>query len=133
MAIQLFDYLNSINMTKKNLVRTAQDPSVEERSFPTFMGMRFLSYHEDALFLVNELNQVATVECGLTPQQHYEFLLHVLPKSKRFAKWQKSDKDEAIELVMSMYKYSYTAARDVVALLTDEDIRQLKELTGGQT
>ena len=98
MAIQLFDYLNSINMTKKNLVRTAQDPSMEERSFPTFMGMRFLSYHEDALFLVNELNQVATVECGLTPQQHYEFLLHVLPKSKRFAKWQKSDKDEAIEL-----------------------------------
>ena len=56
----MIDALNSINQTKVNLIRTAADPSVEERSFPVFPVLRSLSYHQDILFLVNELQRRGT-------------------------------------------------------------------------
>jgi len=133
MAQSFIEYLNSINSTKVNLVRTAQDPSVEAPGIPMFMVMRSLSYHQNAILLVNELNRRSTKDFGLTPQMQYEYLLNVLPKGKRFAKWEKSAKDEAIETIKSLYKYSHEAAKDVVSLLSESDIRQLQQLTGGQS
>ena len=133
MAASFIDYLNSINSTKTNLVRSASDPDVEARGIPMFMIMRSLSYHQDAILLVNELNMKSLKDFGLSPQMQYEYLLNVLPKGKRFAKWQKSAKDDAIDIICLLYKYSYKAAKDVVSLLSDDDLRELTELTGGQT
>lgn len=129
----MIDFLNSINQTKVNLIRTAADPSVEERSFPVFPVLRSLSYHQDILFLVNELNRCAFPTNNLTPQMQYEFLLNVIPKGRRFAKWAKTEKDEAIELLQLHFKYSYDKAKDACLLLTNEDLQELKQLTGGQT
>ena len=41
--------------------------------------------------------------------------------------------EEAIELLQLHFKYSYDKAKDACLLLTNEDLQELKQLTGGQT
>jgi hypothetical protein len=127
----MIDFLNSINQTKVDLIRTSYDPSVEEKAFPPFPVMRSLSYSQDTLFIVNELNIHSTVFSGLSKLQQYDFLMKMVPKGRRFAKWAKSDKDEAVDFLVEHYKYSHTKAKDAASLLSSEDIRELLNSRGG--
>ncbi len=127
----MIDFLNSINQTKVDLIRSAYDPSVEEKAFPPFPVMRSLSYSPDTLLIVNELNIHSTVFSGLSKLQQYDFLMKMVPKGRRYAKWEKSPKDEAIDFLVEHYKYSHTKAKDAVSLLSPEDIRELLKSTGG--
>ena len=47
-------------------------------------------------------------------------------KNKRFSKWHKAEKSELLEIVMEFYGYSIKRAKEVLPLLTTEDIEQMK-------
>tara|TARA_Y100000004_G_scaffold132038_1_gene149011 strand:+ start:1376 stop:1750 length:375 start_codon:yes stop_codon:yes gene_type:complete len=111
-----FDYLNSINFTKKNIM-------TEEKSYVPFIVNRGLGYFKDTAIIANEMN----VNCHLDHKMQYDFLREIVPKKKRFSKWHKAEEDEKIDIIKSYYGYSYSTAKNVADLFDSEAIIELKE------
>ena len=131
--MNLSEALNSINFTKKNLIRN-DDGSINEeeaKSFPSYIVLRSLSYHTDCVPYVAYLNQMMTKEHGMSNAMQYEFLLHTIPKGKRFAKWSKPKNEKALELIMEYNTVSYNVAKDYLRLLNEEQINELLLARGG--
>lgn len=133
--MNLIDALNSINDTKVNIIRNSGAPLVAEKLYPAFPVMRSLSYHQDIILLINELNTRGLSEHAVTNKMHYEFLLNFVPKKRRFAKWEKPEISDDVKLIMDHLNYSEEKAREILALniLAPEDIENLQNMkqTGG--
>ena len=131
--MNLGEYLDAINSSKVNVVRDNEvSREAAEKSYEPFVISRSLSYFEDSVLFVNELNRYSTV----SKIQHFEFLLHSLRRRKRFAKWSKAEKpNDVIKAIMHQYDYSQKRAMEVVGLLNDEQKQELisKMNKGGQT
>jgi|TARA_B110000908_G_scaffold27270_1_gene31926 hypothetical protein len=112
-----FDYLNSVNMTKKDIM----DP-LEESKYPAFMVNRGLSYFQDTVLLANEMNR----SHQLDGRMQYDFLRTSIRKRKRFSKWVKKDAVDNVALVKEYYNYSDSKAESVMDLFTSEDIAAIK-------
>lgn len=115
-----FEFLNSINSTKRNLVR---EGDCAESDYKPFLTNRALSYHLDAIFDANDMNMRAHLP-GLC---QYEYYLNNLPKRKRFAKWGKTEADENVEAVMEYFGYSYKKAEEILSILTEDDIAMIHD------
>lgn len=133
MANGPFDFLNDINGTKANRIRGSDMRESEEKQYNKFLTARSLSYFQDTVAIVNELNIHGTAAHGITPMQHYEFLLYSVPKGRRFGKWAKPELESRVELIQECYGYSYVKARAVADLLTEDDYQRLlaSRETGG--
>jgi len=126
--MSFFDFLNSINDNKKDLLK--EDPLTEKDYIP-FMINRGLSYFPDTVMFANEMNQHA----GAPKNWQYDFYRIGIVKKKRFSKWHKRDQNsEELELVMKEYNYSSEKAAKALQLLTEDQIQKLKEKynTGGK-
>jgi hypothetical protein len=124
--MDLFQALNNVNYDKKNLIRDSDAPDVAEKLYPKFPVSRSLSYSMDAILLVNELNTRGLAQHDITNKQHFEFLLHVLPKKKRYGKWEKPEVSEETQLLIDCYNYSYEKAKEAAAVLTTEQLDEIK-------
>lgn len=109
-----FDYLNSINSTKKDLM----DDPLNEKHYVSFVVNRSLSYFNDTVLLANEMNRYHHLDEKL----QYHFLLNIIRKRKRFSKWVKPEVENDIELVKEYYGYSNDKARQVLSLLSPEQL-----------
>jgi len=109
-----FDFLNSINMTKKDLM---EDPDTEKQYVP-FVVNRTLSYFPDTVAIANEMNKYHHLDSKL----QYQFLINIIRKRKRFSKWIKSDLENNIEKVKEYYGYSMDKARQVMPLLSTDQL-----------
>lgn len=109
-----FDFLNSINMTKKDLM---EDPDTEKQYVP-FVVNRSLSYFPDTVAIANEMNKYHHLDAKL----QYQFLINIVRKRKRFSKWIKSDLENNIEKVKEYYGYSMDKARQVMPLLSTDQL-----------
>ena len=121
-----FDYLNSINDSKVHLMTDA----AAEKAYNAFIVNRSLSYFPDTILLANEMN--SKHHLGQKPQ--YDFLINTVRKKKRFSKWIKPHESEDIIIVKEYYGYSNEKARVVLAMMSKDQILQLKQRlsTGGQ-
>lgn len=128
-----FEYTNSINDTKKNLIRGSESQTAAEKLYNSFITTRGLSYHEDTVMIANEINKVGLASHKVSKLQHYEFLLHAVPRRKRFGKWSKPSFEDDVELIQKVYGYSYKKARAVVDLFNEYELIHLRESqeTGG--
>jgi hypothetical protein len=132
--MNLGEALNSINFTKKNLIRN-EDGTINEqeaKSFPSYVVLRSLSYHSDCVPYVAYLNQMMAKEHNMTNAMQYEFLLYTIPKGKRFSKWAKPKNEKALELLMEYNSISYDVAKGYLRLMTEEQINELLEARGGK-
>ena len=109
-----FDFLNSINSTKKDLM---EDPDTEKQYVP-FVVNRSLSYFPDTVAIANEMNKYHHLDAKL----QYQFLINIVRKRKRFSKWIKSDLENNIEKVKEYYGYSMDKARQVMPLLSTDKL-----------
>ena len=114
-----FEFLNSINMTKKDLIVD----DITEKSYVSFIVNRSLSYFPDTVCIANELN----TRHHLDNKLQYHFLINIIRKRKRFSKWIKPDLDSDIEVVKEYYGYSNEKARQVHNLFTSEQIEELRK------
>lgn len=121
----VWDFLNAINWDKKNLFTETDSPEAVNKMYNMFIVNRALSYSADTVFYAAELNSKGLKEFGLSNRMHFEFLLHTIPKKKRFNKWGKIEKDDLTELIMEEYNYSYEKARDIIPFLDEEDKKRL--------
>lgn len=131
---ELTDYLNAINHTKANPIRSSVMPDAEEKAYPRWPIQKIMAHHADAILWVNELNCRGLPSYGISNRQHFEFLLHSLDARKRFAPYIKPEKDSTIELIKNINRFSDRKAREVVDLLTTRDLELYQESMneGGQ-
>ncbi len=120
MSYELKEYLNSINITKKNLM-DGDDP-LYERKYPAYIINKCLAPFNETIMLVNEMNK----HCHLDNKLQYDFLLNSLKKQKRFASWMKASKERNLEYVKEYFGYNNEKARAVLNILTDEQIATIK-------
>jgi hypothetical protein len=118
--MELKDWLNSINFTKKNLIQ--EDPSVK-KEYPPFIINRCLSGHLDCVLFANEMNKYHFLDKDM----QYEFYINILRKRKRFSPWIRKDKVSDIECVKSYYGYSNEKASQALKILSPEQIKFIKD------
>ncbi len=114
-----FDYVNAICDSKQNLIVD----EASEKAYNPFMINRTLSYHYDTVLLANEMNQRAHLDKKL----QNDFLINTVRKKRRFAKWMKPLSSDDLEVVKEYYGYSNEKARQVLPLLNDEQVGQLRQ------
>ena len=121
-----FDFVKSVSYDKKDLMVD----EVEEKAYQPFLINRALSYHQDSVFLTNEMN----VRHGVDNRLQYMFFLNTLRKRQRFSQWSKSYISKKIDTVKQYYQISTREAKDYVNLLSDKQVRELKNRmkTGGK-
>ena len=124
--ISPFEFVNSINDTKVNII---VDKWSEEEYNP-FIVNKALSFTPDTVIYANEMNSRPHLGKAL----QYNFLINIVRKKKRFSKWIKKEKIEAIETVKEYYGYNTQKAREVVSILSKEqiDIVKSKLYKGGK-
>ena len=124
MANELSEFLNAVNMSKEDLM--APDRSDRDRwvkAYVPYIVNHCLMPHPDAIFWANELNMRQFMDKDM----QFRFLLNSLPKKKRFAKWLKKDSDETnLDLVKEYFNYSTRKAKEILPLITDEDIMMMQ-------
>ena len=114
-----FEYLNAINYTKQNIMVD----DITEKAYNPFMVNRGLSYFNDTVLMANEMNQHAHLDNRL----QFDFFINIVRKKKRFSKWNKPETASDVEVVKEYYGYSNEKARQVLTLLTSNQIDELKK------
>ena len=116
-----FDFLNAINLTKKDLIR--EDP-LNEKDYAPFMVNRGLSYFADTVMMANEMNR----HSGIPKVWQNDFFLNTISKKKRFSKWHKKEADSKnLLLIMEYYKYSTERAKEVLDILSPDQLTMIEE------
>ena len=121
-----FQYLNAINDTKQNIMVD----DITEKAYNSFIVNRGLSYFKDTVIFANEMNRNHHLDSRL----QFDFLINIIRKRKRFSKWIKPDTASDVEVVKEYYGYSNQKARQVLTLLTIEqlDLLRKKVYKGGR-
>ena len=118
---ELKDYLNSINFTKKNLMKSEDKEWI--RKYPAFIINKILSGFQDTIMLVNEVNR----NHFLDKDMQYSFLLNSIRSKKRFSPFLRASKLKDIDLVKEYYGYSNDKAKSALDILTKEQLKLIKE------
>lgn len=114
-----FEYLNSINHSKQDVMID----DLTEKSYNSFMINRSLSYFQDTIQFANLMNRYHHLDNKL----QYHFLINIIRKRKRFSKWYKPETESDIEVVKKYYGYSNEKARQVLSLLSPDQINIIKQ------
>lgn len=125
--MELKDWLNSINLTKKNLI---DEDALIEKEYPPFIINRCLSGHLDTVLFSNEMNQYHF----LPKKMQYDFFLNSVRKKKRFSPWIRQDKIQDLDYVKRYYGYSNEKAKQALRILTKEQLNFIRSKfeTGGR-
>jgi len=115
-----FDFLNSINTNKVNLID--EDPENESK-YNSFLVNRSLSYFPDTVFMANETNRLHHLDAKL----QYDFLINIVRKKKRFSKWDKPEQRANLDCIKEYFGYSESKAKQIIGLLTESQIKTIKE------
>jgi len=114
-----FEYLNSINHSKQDVMVD----DMTEKSYNSFMINRSLSYFQDTIQFANLMNRYHHLDNKL----QYHFLINIIRKRKRFSKWYKPETESDIEVVKKYYGYSNEKARQVLSLLSPDQINIIRQ------
>ena len=112
-----FEFVNSVTYSKKDMM-----DEVNEKEYAPFLVNRSLSYHQDCVLYVNEMNKRFDVSHKL----QYHYLLNTIRKRKRFAKWSKPELADDLKVVMDYYLVSREKAEEYLKILKQKDIGVLK-------
>lgn len=125
--ISPFDFANSINATKENLIVDEWS----ENQYNPFIVNRALGFSPDTVIASNEMNS----RTHLDKKMQYDFLISVVRKGRRFNKWLKNE-EENLELVQKFFGYSFNKAKEALRILTPEQLDEIrmfeKESKGGK-
>lgn len=118
-SISPFDFINSINFTKENLVVDEWS----EKQYNPYVVNKGLSYSHDTVIPANEMNSRPHLEKSL----QYSFLINIVRARKRFNKWLKPEIIESLEIVKEYYGCSNEKAKQALSILSSEQIDTIKE------
>ena len=114
-----FEYVNAINLSKKDIMVD----DLAEKSYSSYTINRSLSYFNDTVLAANEMNRYHHLDKKL----QFHFLINIIRKRKRFSKWDKPELVSDVEVVKEYYGYSNEKAKQVLPLLSSDQIMNLRE------
>lgn len=123
MAVSPFDYVNSITMTKKNMMRNTENDDLAEKDYNPWIVNKALSYFQDTVLIANEVNMYH----ALDKRAQYEYLINMVRPNKRWAKWVKDETNEDLDTVCAHYNVNPIVGREYLSLLTKEQIQIMKK------
>lgn len=118
--MELKDWLNSINNTKKNLI---DENNSIEREYPPYIINKCLSGHIDCLLYSNEMN----MNRHLNKKMQYDFYINSIRKRRRFSPWVNKEKIKDLEIIKEYYGYNDEKARQSLKILTKKQIEFIKD------
>lgn len=117
-----FDYVNSITLGKNNMMRDTENDVLAEKEYNPWIVNKALSYFPDTVLMANDMNMYH----GLDKRPQYEYLLNMIRRNKRWAKWVKDEGSEDLDLVIKAYNCNPTVAREYLKLLTKEQLDAIR-------
>lgn len=125
-----FEYLNAINYDKTDLMTGSENDQLSEAHYQPYLINRSLSYHVDTVMYANQMN----IHNHLDKKLQFHYLINIIRKKKRYAKWVKSGDDSDVEMVKQYYGFNTQKAMDALRVLTEEQLHLIKEkLKTGET
>ena len=118
---ELKDYLNAINFTKNDLMKS--EDKLWVKKYPAFIVNKILSGFSDTIMLVNEMNRNHFVDKDM----QFHFLLNSIRSKKRFSPFLRANKLKDIECVKEYYGYSNDKAKSALDILTKDQLKLIKE------
>ena len=113
-----FKFTDAINYTKEDIMID----DITEKAYNPFLINRSLSYFPDTVLAANEMNRNHHIDNRL----QFDFFINIIRKRKRFSKWFKPEQISDLDVVKKYYGYSNEKARQVLTLLSTEQINELK-------
>ena len=113
-----FDFINAISHTKIDLMEQEN----AESQYKSYVINKGLSFYPDTVIQANEMNS----RPHLDRKMQFNFLINIIRSKKRYSKWLKPEKLNDLEVVQEYYGYSKEKARQVLPLLSDEQIDYIK-------
>ena len=113
-----FDFINAISHTKIDLMEQEN----AESQYKPYVINKGLSFYPDTVIQANEMNS----RPHLDRKMQFNFLINIIRSKKRYSKWLKPEKLNDLEVVHEYYGYSKEKARQVLPLLSDEQINYIK-------
>ena len=117
----LKEYLNAINFTKNDLMKSEDD--LWKKKYPAFIVNKMLSAFPDTIMLVNEMNRNHFIDKDM----QFQFLLNSIRTKKRYSPFLRASKLKEIECVKEYYGYSNDKAKSALDILTNDEIKLIKE------
>ena len=118
-----FDFVNSINQTKIDMMIGTENDDLAEKSYVPFIVNKALSYFPDTLLYANEVNKLAHIDNKL----QYHYLLNSIRAQKRFSKWAKKEDSDDLEVVKQYYGYSNEKAYQALSILSKDQLNYIKK------
>ena len=115
-----WDIINAINTHDTDLVNPDNEAQCKREAFIVNKG---LSYGADTVIYANEMN----ARSHLDYQLQFDFLINTIRPRKRYNKWLKAETVEVLDVVQEYYGYSINKARQVLPLLTPEQLMYIKK------
>jgi hypothetical protein len=120
-----FDFINAIN--HKTPIEWTEEV---EKDYAPFMINRGLGYFPESVQIANELNKLSHID----KKMQFDLLYALVPRGKRFTKWNKADNNPDVILLTNVFGYSRQYASTVIDLFTQEQLEELRMRidTGGR-
>jgi hypothetical protein len=118
--MELKDWLNSINVSKNNIMD--ENPDVIKEYAPYIIN-RCMSGQIDTVLLANEMN----INSQLDKKLQYDFFINIVRPRKRFSPWLKKEKIDSLDVVKNYYGYSDEKAKSALRILTQDQIDFIKQ------
>lgn len=114
-----FDFVKSIN-SHENIMLDKYD----ESEYVPFIVNRNFSLFPDTIFYAAEMNKNSHVD----KRMQYLYYLYSISPRKRYQKWPKKRfSSEDVSLISSKYKYSHRKAKEVLKVLTPEQLDTIRK------
>ena len=121
MSYELKEYLNAINFTKKDLMKSEDE--LWQKKYHAFIVNKLLSAFSDTIMFVDEMNR----NHFLDKDMQFQFLLNSIRTKKRYSPFLRASKLKEIECVKEYYGYSNDKAKAALDILTKDEIKIIKE------
>lgn len=122
-----FDFVESINTTKVDLMKGTENDQLAEKSYVPYITNMALSFFPDTVLYANYMNG----NYHLDNRLQYSFLINIVRSKvrRRKGKWKKEE-DSVLSAVSSLYGYSIPKAKAALQVLSPEQIRTITKLKG---
>ena len=115
-----WDIIDAINTHNAELVTEDNEAQCKKEAYYVF---RALSMGADTVILANEMN----ARDHLDFQLQFDFLINTIRPRKRYNKWLKPETIDVLKDVCEYYGYSMAKARQVLPLLTLDQLLIIKQ------
>ena len=121
MSYELKEYLNAINFTKKDLMKSEDE--LWQKKYPSFIVNKILSGFQDCIMLVNEMNRNHFMDKDM----QFQFLLNSIRSKKRYSPFLRSSKLKDLDVIKEYYGYNNDKAKTALDILTKDEVKLIKE------